>query len=580
VIKEVYKHIFSTYGRVPAIQFAFISEAIRGFIGRIVTVIILASMVSAVASGDFDLAQRYVLIWVGITIVASSLAFFGEYIGIIAENRLYGELMLKYYKKLTSKDMSFFRNNSAGYLAAQFRQHIDSGLIMTRSIRGDVLRTTISLVFPIFVLAYSSWQVGLATFLLIVSQMLYVVWSSKKANPYRRETHELYRLVSGEVADDVTNIVAYKASGKENEAYSRVDDLRRREVMTFTKRRKIEIYLNYPRTLVTVVLVAIAFWLALESQSRIGDSVTLLVLTITYMFQVLRSLDGLPDLIYRMDDLATKLYPTLEVVSDSDETVADPDNPIAFTPKQGAISINSLDFSYFDGGSETVIFKDLNLEVAGGERVGIVGLSGAGKSTLASLIMRFDDLQTGSISIDGTDIRDVKQSELRQNIAYVPQEPLLFHRSVRDNIAYNDQKYTVTDVEKAAKAAYAHKFIQDLPNGYDTIVGERGVKLSGGQKQRIVVARAVLKKAPIILFDEATSALDSESEHIIQKALPEIIGKHTAIIIAHRLSTVANLDRIIVMHDGSIIEEGNHSQLLAKKGRYYSLWKRQTSEEI
>ena len=203
-------------------------------------------------------------------------------------------------------------------------------------------------------------------------------------------------------------------------------------------------------------------------------------------------------------------------------------------------------------------------------------MSGAGKSTLANLLLRFDEVENGSIQIDGIDIRDVRQSELRQNIAYVPQEPLLFHRSVRDNIAYYNTKVDIEEIVKAAKAAYAHEFIEKLPDGYETIVGERGVKLSGGQKQRVAIARAVLKKAPIILFDEATSALDSESEQIIQQALPEILGKHTAIIIAHRLSTVAKLDRIIVIHDGKVTEEGAHNGLLNMKGRYYSLWQRQT----
>ncbi|MGB5018210.1 MAG: ATP-binding cassette domain-containing protein, partial [Candidatus Moraniibacteriota bacterium] len=160
----------------------------------------------------------------------------------------------------------------------------------------------------------------------------------------------------------------------------------------------------------------------------------------------------------------------------------------------------------------------------------------------------------------------------------VPQEPLLFHRTIRENIAYYDTLKSDEEIIRASKAAHAHEFIEKLPDGYDTIVGERGIKLSGGQKQRVAIARAILKKAPIMIFDEATSALDSESEQIIRRALPEIIGNQTAIIVAHRLSTVAGLHRIIVMHDGKIIESGNHTELLELKGRYYSLWQKQTSE--
>jgi ABC-type bacteriocin/lantibiotic exporters, contain an N-terminal double-glycine peptidase domain len=222
------------------------------------------------------------------------------------------------------------------------------------------------------------------------------------------------------------------------------------------------------------------------------------------------------------------------------------------------------------------VFSGLNLRIPGGQQVGVVGLSGAGKSTLASLLMRFDDVDSGSIKIDGIDIRDVRQEELRAQIAYVPQEPLLFHRTIRENLQYFGKDLSEAHMIRAAKAAHAHEFIQRLPEGYDSMVGERGIKLSGGQKQRIVIARAILKNAPIMIFDEATSALDSESEKIIQEALPEILGKRTAIVIAHRLSTVAGLDRIIVMHGGRIVEDGTHEELLKLKGRYYSLWQKQT----
>ncbi len=221
------------------------------------------------------------------------------------------------------------------------------------------------------------------------------------------------------------------------------------------------------------------------------------------------------------------------------------------------------------------VFTDLNIDIKGGEHVGIVGQSGAGKSTLMSLLMRFDDVSSGSITIDGIDIRDVRQNELRQKIAYVPQEPLLFHRSMRENIAYFKKNASLEEVIVAAQAAHAHEFITQLADGYETMVGERGVKMSGGQKQRIVIARAILKNAPIMIFDEATSALDSESERIIHDAFPQIIGKHTAIIIAHRLSTVARLDRILVLDRGMVVENGTHDELLALRGRYYSMWQKQ-----
>jgi ATP-binding cassette subfamily B protein len=195
---------------------------------------------------------------------------------------------------------------------------------------------------------------------------------------------------------------------------------------------------------------------------------------------------------------------------------------------------------------------------------------------LTKLLLRFADVQAGEIRIDGQDVAKVQQVSLRENIAYVPQETSLFHRSIADNIAYARPDATREEVIRAAKLANAHEFIKDLPDGYDTLVGERGIKLSGGQRQRVAIARAILKDAPILVLDEATSALDSESEALIQDALIKLMKGRTSIVVAHRLSTIASLDRIIVLENGKIIEQGSHAELIAKGGAYDKLWSRQS----
>jgi ATP-binding cassette subfamily B protein len=222
------------------------------------------------------------------------------------------------------------------------------------------------------------------------------------------------------------------------------------------------------------------------------------------------------------------------------------------------------------------LFKDLSLKIKPGEKVGLVGPSGGGKTTITRLLLRFMDIQDGLITIDGQDITTIKQADLRSRIAYVSQEPILFHRTLAENIGYGDLVAEQKVIEGVAKMANAHDFIAKLPKGYDTLVGERGVKLSGGQRQRVAIARAMLKNAPILVLDEATSALDSESEVLIQDALWKLMEGRTAIVIAHRLSTIQRMDRIIVLEDGKIVEEGSHKDLLRANGTYAKLWAHQS----
>jgi ATP-binding cassette subfamily B protein len=229
-----------------------------------------------------------------------------------------------------------------------------------------------------------------------------------------------------------------------------------------------------------------------------------------------------------------------------------------------------------DGQYEQPLFEHFDLDIAPGEKIGLVGQSGSGKTTLTRLLLRFSDLQGGRILIDGQDIAEVTQRSLRQQISYVPQEPLLFHRSLQENIAYGLPGATEQQIRHAAERAYALDFIESLPDGFDTLVGERGVKLSGGQRQRIAIARAILKDARILVLDEATSALDSESEVHIQRALAQAMAGRTTMVIAHRLSTIQAMDRILVMDAGRIIEQGSHRELLAAGGTYAALWAHQS----
>ncbi len=268
---------------------------------------------------------------------------------------------------------------------------------------------------------------------------------------------------------------------------------------------------------------------------------------------------------------ATDMTQILDLKSD----IKDAANAPAIRQSRGDIAISNVDFFYPDQKGK-LLFEKLNLHIKPGEKVGLVGKSGSGKTTLTKLLLRLLDISDGQIAIDGQDISKVTQTSLRNSIAYVPQEPLMFHRTIAENINYGNPDASQEEVIAVAKMANAHEFINELSDGYNTLVGERGVKLSGGQRQRIAIARAMLKNAPILLLDEATSALDSESEILIQDALWKLMEGRTAIVIAHRLSTIQKMDRIIVMDNGEIVEQGTHKELTRSGGIYSELWSHQS----
>ncbi len=240
------------------------------------------------------------------------------------------------------------------------------------------------------------------------------------------------------------------------------------------------------------------------------------------------------------------------------------------------LQLNNICKSYTTGDFTQVALNDVSISFRDNEFVAILGPSGSGKTTLTKLLLRLDDVQGGRVLVDGQDVSRCTQQSLRRQVAYVPQEALLFHRSIRENIAYDRPDATDEQIREAARLANATEFIDRLPRGFDTMVGERGVKLSGGQRQRVAIARAILTDAPILVLDEATSALDSESEALVQEALENLMRGRTSIVVAHRLSTVAALDRIVVLADGEIVEDGTHVQLVEAGGEYASLWSRQT----
>jgi ATP-binding cassette subfamily B protein len=357
------------------------------------------------------------------------------------------------------------------------------------------------------------------------------------------------------------------------------EDARMRHMLARWRRRTRRFWLRgtYAFTGQITVLLAMrisvlgaATWLWWTGRAAAGDMAFVLA-----MYFVVHGY--LREIGMHINNLQRSVNGMEEVVALHDEAIEVRDNPGAARLRvtRGEICFDQVTFRY--GAHATPLYRDLTLRIAGGERVGLVGESGSGKSTFVKLVERFYDIQAGTIRIDGQDIAGVTQASLRRQIALVPQEPVLFHRSLAENIAYGRPGARMAEIEAAARLAHAHAFIERLPQGYLTPVGERGVKLSGGERQRVALARAFLADAPILILDEATSSLDTESEALIQQAIERLMQGRTALVIAHRLSTVRALDRILVFDRGAVVEQGTHAALLARDGRYRRLYRSQIS---
>lgn len=405
-----------------------------------------------------------------------------------------------------------------------------------------------------------------------------IVWrsfvSSAKRGPLRHERKVLTAKLNGTVADILGNqqIVRYFAAGP-TEIKRVVKD--RRDIEAVASREIVvlhseSLYRQASLFVFQVITMGVCIWLGTTGLI----SIAALVFAVTYLGRLTSSLFDITPIIRGTEQAFLDAANITEILEETPEVI---DTPHAkkLIVKEGGISFNNVTFSYKGSGNEPVI-KQLSLTIQPGERIGLAGHSGGGKTTLTKLVLRFADIESGAITIDGQDISTVTQDSLRASIAYVPQEPYLFHRTLRENIAYGKPNATDEEIMQAVTQANARDFIDVLPEGLNTIVGERGVKLSGGQRQRIAIARALLKNAPILVLDEATSALDSESEKLIQDALEKLMKNRTSIVVAHRLSTIAHLDRIIVLDKGKIIEDAPHAKLLKKKGVYAKLWAHQS----
>ncbi len=482
------------------------------------------------------------------------------------------------FKRLTDRDYDFYTNHFIGSLtkkAIAFGRNYET---FTDTLVFNITANVFPIVFVVVILwRYSPWipTILVSCLLVVIAISLPII---RRRAKYVVARHDASSQMVGRLTDTVGNIFAVKSFAKEKEEYKVYGEY----VNDFTNKFKKaadfnNINLNTILSPIYVTTNLIGLASAIFFAQKLGLQAGAVVVVFSYYSQVTRIFWDV-NRVYR--DIESSISESAEFVQMFMDVPAVLDAPgaQALSVQEGRVQFIDAEFAYPEKEEGVSFMNNFNLDIPSRQKVGLVGPSGGGKTTITKLLLRFIDLQGGTVAIDRQDIKQVTQASLREAISYVPQEPLLFHRSLFENIAYGQDNATEEQVINAAKLAHAHEFISELPEGYKTMVGERGVKLSGGQRQRVAIARAILKNSPILILDEATSSLDSESEKYIQEGLWELMKDKTALVIAHRLSTIKHLDRIIVLDDGAVVEDGTHEELIAQKGLYAKLWSHQSGE--
>lgn len=554
---------------------ATVGATVTSIVGSFVGPLIIAQILERIQAGTISLDTSWTLI-----ILYAITQIYGQIVGwrlnyyclrtmqALATKDLYSKI----FSKLTEHSLNFHSDRFGGSLVSQTSKLVGSFGTFWDTLVFTAIPTTASLIAATIILSFYFWQYAVVLLLISIVYLVTVYYGSRFMSKRYTAESQANTASNGYVADAVTNVMTIKSHGHEGVELEKLNDTVEdwRQKALHSMRGFIRVSTAY--STLTTIMNLIAIVAAIVAVENKSISIGAVYLAVSYTFTVTRNLW---DTIYVMGSynrIVGDAHDMTEILR-LKPSVNDLSDDTLFV-ENGYIKISNISFSH--KGHKEKLFKKFNLHITPGQRVGLVGVSGSGKTTLTKLLLRFSDVNEGSITIDGQDIKMVTQHSLRKNIAYVPQEPMLFHRSISENIAYGKLGATKAEIMLAAEKAQAKDFIEKLPKGFDTLVGERGVKLSGGQRQRIAIARAILKDAPIIVLDEATSALDSESERLIQNALKELMQNRTSIVIAHRLSTISHLDRIIVLHDGKIVEDGSHKELLERKGTYAKLWSHQS----
>ncbi len=541
----------------------------------------IAYCIQAIITRNFGAVGHYAWLIIIITLVGNVILAIGTWAfnrdgtagGKYIQNRVFHNYL--------SKDYEFYGNSYIGALGTQAASIREAFITYNRLMLFDIVKAGVVIIAGLSVVAVKSLPLAGITLACMLLVFSFTIVAASLRLKYRRLVSRASSKLAGVLGDALSHASVVKSFSNEHYETKRLSENLRQWEKTQLKSWDLFTPVNFGRN----VLLAVTMGVLLVASGHLYQSgkisIAIIALVQLYVVRLINTTLDIANIIKEYEATMSSAYQPAATMM-LEPAVKDVPEPKSIPKQQDLeISFEHATYRYPEMSKKDHAVADFSLKVSSGQKVGLVGYSGSGKTTLTKLLLRFMDLDSGAIKLNNVDISQMLQEELRKLIAYVPQEPLLFHRSIRDNIAYAKPEATSQEVEQAGKLAFVDEFVSNLPKGYDTMVGERGVKLSGGQRQRVAIARALLKNAPILVLDEATSALDSQSEHYIQKALKSLMTNHTSIVIAHRLSTIQNMDKIVVMDKAKIVEAGTHTELLKNpKSIYAKLWGHQSGGYI